>query len=70
MRELAEWQPDQYARVACWPLREALLAFEHRMKVRAREDYTATILRHAVLAPHMNDARDRRTPEPPPILRD
>lgn len=70
MRELADWQPDQYARITAWPLREAVLAFEQRLKRQARADYSAALLRYAVLAPHLADARDRRAPEPPAILLD
>jgi len=67
VRELAEWQPDQYARVTCWPLREALLAFEQRMKRHAHDDYRADLLVHAVMAPYLS--KNATPPDIPPILR-
>lgn len=70
MRELADWQPDQYERIACWPLREALLSFEQKQKREAREEFRWESLIHAALAPHMKNERDRKPPDPPEILKD
>jgi hypothetical protein len=70
VRELADWNPDDYERVTCWPLREALLSLEQRLKQRARDDFRWESLIHAVIAPHVKNARDRKPPEPPEILKD
>ena len=68
MRELAGWQPPRYPAVARWPLREALLAFEQRLKREARDDYRHELLRFAMREPWLGKG-DRKPPKPPDILR-
>lgn len=66
MRELAGWDPDEFERVDGWPLREALLAYEQRLKVRAAEAYDTALTHYYLVAPYSKDAKP---PEVPSILR-
>jgi hypothetical protein len=70
VRELANWEPDHYERVLRWPLREALLAFEQKLKREAREDYQQELMRFAIRSPWIAKSSERKPPDPPPILRD
>lgn len=70
VRELAGWDPSEYDRVLCWPLREALLSFEHHLRIEARTDYQQDLLRYAVVVPWIEKEKDRRPPELPLILKD
>ena len=69
MRELAAYQVDQYPRVLKYPVGEALLAFEHRLREQAREQYQAACQIWAALAA-TGASKSKRPPEPPAILKD
>ena len=64
MRELAGWQEDQYARVAGWSLREALLAYVELGRRRAREAYDRECDRYV----HGRQVPDSEKPTKPAIL--
>ncbi len=67
VRELAGFDWDRAKRVMRWPLREALLAFEHLMEARAREVYAQEVSVWAQLAPHQK--KPPKPPKPPKILK-
>jgi len=51
VRELADWNPVRSQAVKRWPLREALLAYVHRLKRAAEADYRHQLLMWACIAP-------------------
>ena len=71
MRELAGWDVSQYPRIVRWPIREALLSYEQKLKREAREDYQQELLQFSAQAAWMTkQERERSHPKLPPILKD
>lgn len=68
MRELAGHEPGRYAEVLQWKVADALDAYEHRLWRQARRDYDVALQIWAALA-STGASRQKRPPEPPPILR-
>lgn len=68
MRELAGWDPDRVRVVARWPLREALWAWEERVKSKAFEQWRFDVLCWALLAPHRK--KPGKPPRQPKILQE
>jgi hypothetical protein len=68
IRELAAYQPGQYAAVLRWPMREALIAYREKMIASARAAYKHELTLWAAIAPHNPKKTD--APKPPAILRE
>jgi hypothetical protein len=68
VRLIAGHDPLRYAAMLDVPLREALLAYEARLREAALEDYRAELLQWAVLAPH--SSKRTKPPPRPSILED
>lgn len=68
MRELSNWDPIAARQVLKWPLREALLAYEHKMRLEASEEHRYQMLLWAPLA--ANSATKVKPPPPPAILQE
>lgn len=67
IRALAGYDPTAIPAVLRWPIREALLAYEHRLKRDAEQRYTHDVIVWALLAPHQK--RAPKPPDLPPILK-
>jgi hypothetical protein len=68
VRELAGWAPDRYDLVLSWSLREALLAYEQKLKKEARASYFQETVIFSILAPWTKEAG--KPPQLPDILKD
>lgn len=62
VRELAGYDYDKAQQVLLWPVREALLAFEERLRQQALDSYRHELLVWAVMAPHA-----KKVPEAPAL---
>lgn len=60
---------DHYAAVLKWPLAEALLSYEHRLKERARHDWEVATQQWAALAA-TGATKQKKPPDLPKILRE
>ena len=70
VRTLAGFDPVQAQVVADrWTLRDALLAMEHHIRVRAREDYQQAMIVWASIAPFQKKGSGLKPPRLPRILR-
>jgi hypothetical protein len=68
VRELADFDPRRMREVARWGLRDALIAFVHRIREQARVQYRHDLLVWASTAPH--SAKKIEPPKPPRLLKD
>ncbi len=68
VRELAGYEVARYAEIIRWPLAEALLTYEHRLRAEARRKYEIEYITWCILAQSRATKR-KRPPEPPEILR-
>lgn len=68
MRELASWDPDRFDAVLSWPLREALLSYERKLKKEAQVGYFQETVIFAILAPWTKE--QGKPPQVPEILKD
>lgn len=68
VRDLAGWDPDHYARVTRWPIREALASYARSRRIQVKEDYHLDQLHYLLQAPHVKDPIP--VPEIPKILKD
>ncbi|MBS0364903.1 MAG: hypothetical protein JSR67_03655 [Proteobacteria bacterium] len=67
MRELAGYDVDRMRQVVRWPLRDALLAYQHMRRDSAREQYLHDVRVWASIAPH--SAKKIDPPKVPAILK-
>lgn len=67
VRVLSEYNPEYLDRYLQWHLRDALLAYEDRLRQRALEDYRTELLCYACVAPHAKKGT-LKPPKPPRIL--
>jgi hypothetical protein len=68
VRELADYDVERMPRVFRWPLREALIAYEHRTVEAAKVEFRHRMLVWACVAPH--SSKRIHPPQPPPILKE
>lgn len=69
VRVLAAYNVEQYEQVLRWPLREALLAFEHRAQEQVRTEYRHAVSVYAALAPYARRGK-LKPPRVPRLLRE
>lgn len=69
MRELAGYDVARYREIKHWPLAEALLAYENKLREDARRDYHVEYLAWANLAA-TGATKRKRPPELPAILKE
>ena len=62
VRELAEYQVDRYPAVLRWPIGEALMAYEAKLKADAQNDYAVQL--------QIAASAGVKAPDMPPILRE
>ncbi len=53
-----------------WPLREALLSFEQKLRRDAVEEFRFDVLLHTLRGPWVKKASENKAPKVPEILRD
>ncbi len=68
MRELSNYDPIRARQVLKWPLREALLAYEHKMRLEASEEHRYQMLMWAPIA--ANSVKKVKPPKVPAILKE
>lgn len=66
--ELAAWCPDRIQEVLNWSARDAIEAYLHHVRARAREDYRTQLLVWAARSPY--EKQPSEPPAPPQILRE
>ena len=69
VRELADHEVARYAEIIRWPLAEALLAYEQRIRADARRKYEIDYLAWCILA-QSGATKRKRPPELPAILKE
>jgi hypothetical protein len=69
VRELAGYDFARYAEITRWPLAEALVAYENKLREDARRDYHVEYLAWAVLAA-TGATKRKKPPEVPAILKE
>lgn len=69
VRQLADYDAARYAEILRWPLVEALLAYEHRLRAQAQRRYDMQLLTWCILV-QSGATKRKRPPELPAILKD
>jgi len=69
VRELAGYYVSRYAEITKWPLAEALVAYENKLREDARRDYQVEYLAWASLAA-TGATKRKKPPELPAILKE
>lgn len=69
MGALAGFDPDEAARIAAWPLRSAVAAYEAKQIQEAREDYLHDRIEYLMQAPWAKKESKLKPPETPEILK-
>lgn len=62
VRGLAEYNVELFDVILAWPLRDALLAYEARLRREALTDYRLSLLTQAILAPYVKDQKPVKLP--------
>lgn len=69
VRELASYDVSRYGEILRWPLAEALLAYEHRLRAQAQHAYDLRLLGWYILV-QSGATKRKRPPALPAILQD
>ena len=69
MREVAGYDVSRYAEITKWPLAEALVAYENKLREDAQRDYQVEYLAWASLAA-TGATKRKKPPELPAILKE
>lgn len=70
VRELADYNPARYKDVIKYPLAEALIAYESRLRDDAQRDFEFSCLMYQIGCAGFSGGKGLRKPEMPPILKD
>jgi hypothetical protein len=70
VRELADWNPSRYDEITSWPIREALLSYEQKLRRDAIEEFRFDVMIHTLRGPWVKKPSDNKAPKVPEILRD
>lgn len=70
MRELADHDPARYKVVIKYPLAEALIAYEARLRNDAHHDFEFSCLMYQIGCAGFSGGKGLKKPDMPPILKE